>query len=415
MRHLFVTQYFYPEEFRGNEIAFDWAKRGDKVTVITAIPNYPIGKFYKGYGLFKKNTEFLNGVEIIRIPVIPRGSNNNLMLVLNYISFVFSGTIYALFLSLTRKFDSIFVQQLSPVTVALPAIIVKKIQNIPLYLWVLDLWPESVMSITNICNTKVLNFTNTLVRFIYKSSDIILISSKGFEGSICTKGDFKNKIMHFPNWAESEFSLSNRLDIPNIPKGFIVMFAGNLGEAQDFEKVMQAILLLKSYKNIKFVILGDGRKKKWIDEFCIQNNLLDTVLCFGRFPIASMPSFFNKADIMLVSLMNKQIFNLTLPAKIQAYMVAGKPIIGMMNGEGSTIIKQAKCGFCVAAGDYIGLANQIKEASLLNSVELSILGLNGKNFANENFDRNTLLDNLYSIISKKNNSPASYSQKNCQK
>jgi len=402
MKHLFVTQYFYPEEFRGNEIAFDWAKRGDKVTVITAIPNYPTGKFHKGYGFFTKRSEFFQGVKIIRIPVIPRGSDNSLMLVLNYFSFAILGSIYAFYLAITQKFDSIFVQQLSPVTIALPAIIVKKIQKIPLYLWVLDLWPESITSTTKINNTKILNPINAIVRFIYRNSDRIFISSQGFESSIKTKGDFASKIEHFPNWAENEFSLSDRFNIPIIPKGFIVMFAGNLGEAQDFEKVMNAALLLKNDIDIKFVILGDGRKKKWIDEFCAQNDMSDTVFCLGRFPLASMPTFFEEADIMLVSLMDKEIFNLTLPAKIQAYMAAGKPIVGMMNGDGAKVIRQAKCGFCVDAADYTGLAKLIKEISLLNPIELSVLGLNGKKFAQDNFDRTTLLDNLYSKISKLN-------------
>lgn len=400
MKHLFVSQYFYPEEFRGNEIAFDWAKRGDKVTVISAIPNYPKGKFFEGYGLFKKRREYINGVEIIRVPVVPRGNDNNLMLILNYLSFAVLGSLYALFISLSRKFDDIFVQQLSPVTIALPAIVVKKIQKIPLYLWVLDLWPESITSTTNIQNTNIINIINSIVRFIYKNSNKILISSKGFESSICKKGDFAAKIEHFPNWAEFEFSNSVKFNIPDLPNGFIVMFAGNIGEAQDFEKVMHTALLLKYDPKIKFVILGDGRKKKWIDEFCSQNKLEDTVHCLGRFPLASMPSFFEKADVMFLSLMDKEIFNLTLPAKIQAYMAAKKPVIGMMNGDGANVISEAKCGFSVNAGDSEGLAKIIKEISLLESNELSIFGKNGFEYAQENFNRTKLLNNLYLQISK---------------
>lgn len=399
---LFVSQYFYPEEFRGNDIAFDWVNRGDQVTVITAVPNYPFGKFFKGYGILKKNKEYIRGVEVIRVPVIPRGNGKGLMLMLNYLSFAFFSCIYAFKLSLTRKFDSVFVQQLSPVTMALPGIVVKKMQRIPLILWVLDLWPESLTSAGNIKNKAVLWFFEKIVRIIYSNSDKILISSMGFESSIISKGDYTEKVKYFPNWAEDVFSETNfSIDIPELPNGFIIMFAGNVGEAQDFDNVLSAALLLKSKKQIKFVILGDGRKRAWIEKFCIENDLNETVYCLGRFPISSMPVFFQKADLMLVSLKDEPVFNLTLPAKIQAYMISGKPIIGMMNGEGANVINQSECGLCARASDSNELKDKILELSKLSKVELIELGQNGKVFAKKHFNKQVLLDDLYSQINLK--------------
>lgn len=405
MKYLFVTQYFYPEEFRGNDIAFDWAKRGNHVTVITAIPNYPKGVFFKGYGLFKKRKEIINGVHVIRIPVIPRGNGNSMVLMLNYFSFALFGSLYAIYMSYTRKFDAIFVQQLSPVTLALPAIVVKKVQKIPLFLWVLDLWPESLTSGGNIKNKSVLSFFERLVKYIYISSDKILISSKGFETSILEKGDFKKKLIHFPNWAEDSFKdtlSSNELQI-SLPEGFIVMFAGNIGEAQDFESVMKAAKLLKNEKEIKFVILGDGRKKTWIEEYCKQNSLDNNVYCLGRFPLATMPSFFEKANVMLISLKDEPILNLTLPAKIQAYMTSCKPIIGMMNGDGAKTILQADCGLCVNAGDYFSLANSILKMSNMKKNDLERFALNGQNYAKQHFDKSILLNGLYYDILQSGN------------
>ena len=402
MKYLFVTQYFFPEEFRGNDIAFDWAAKGDQVTVITAIPNYPSGKFTEGYGLFTKRKEIINGVEVIRIPVIPRGKDNNIQLMLNYLSFALIGSLYALIIGISRKFDAIFVQQLSPITLALPGIIVKKIQKIPLTLWVLDLWPESLTSGGNIKNKQILSFFEYIVKFTYKNSDKILISSKGFENSILRKGDFKTKIMHFPNWAEDVFTNKDVKTIDKLPTGFKVMFAGNIGESQDFENIMQAALLLKENKNIKFIILGDGRKKSWVDDFCSKNNLTDTVLCLGRFPIETMPSFFEKADVMLVTLKNDPILNITLPAKVQAYMACAKPIIGMLNGDGAETIENANCGYSVNASDYTKLSEAILMMSQKDTSELNKFGLNGLKFAKENYDKSHLMNKLYSEIMNNN-------------
>lgn len=397
MKYLFVTQYFYPEVFRGNEIAFDWAARGDNVTVITAIPNYPAGKFYKGYGLFRKRKEWIKGVKVIRVPVITRGKGGAIRLFLNYISFALLGSIYAFFISLFKRYDGVFAQQLSPVTMALPAVVAKKLQKCPLYLWVLDLWPESLTSAGDIHNKCVLYFFEKIVRYIYKNSDKILISSEGFERSIVKKGAFSHKIIHFPNWAEEQLTTASsyKCEIPVLPEGFIVMFAGNIGEAQDFENVMKAACLLKDDKNIKFIILGDGRKKKWVEEFCFQNGLEDSVFCLGRFPLESMSIFFDKADVMLVSLKDEMIFNLTLPAKIQAYMASAKPIVGMMNGEGSRIIKQAQCGLCAKAASYTDLSVSIRRISKMDKENLKMLGFNGLNFAKKYYDRGQLLDKLY--------------------
>lgn len=395
MKYLFVTQYFYPEEFRGNDIAFDWVKRGIDVTVITAIPNYPTGNFFKGYGLFKKRKEIIQGVNVIRIPVIPRGKGNILILMLNYFSFAFFGSLYAMYLSKSVKFDAIFVQQLSPVTLALPAVVVKKIQKIPLYLWVLDLWPESITSGGNINNKWILKIFEYVVKLVYRNSDKILISSKGFKTSILQKGDFEKKIIYFPNWAEDLFTAGEKCQLPNLPSGFIVMFAGNIGESQDFENVMKAANLLKKEKQIKFVIVGDGRKKNWVDAFCLKNELQNTVFCMGRFPLKSMPSFFNKADIMLISLKNDPILNITLPAKIQAYMASSKPIIGMMNGDGAYTIQQANCGCCVNASDFKSLAEKIILLSKKDKSELKILGLNGQLYANKYYNKLKLMDKLF--------------------
>ncbi len=396
---LIVTQYFYPENFKSNDVAFELKKRGHNVTVLTGLPNYPKGKIYEGYGLFKKRKETINGVKVIRSLVLPRGKGGGVRLFLNYYSWAFFASIKAFFMGLNNKYDAVIVHATSPIMQFYPALIIKKIQKIPVYFWILDLWPESLEVAGGIKNKWVLAYFRKLVIRFYKHSEKILISSKGFKKSIVEKGNFASKIVYFPNWAEDTIINGDKnYPIPNMPEGFKVMFAGNVGEAQDMDSIMKSALLLKEHKHIKFIIVGDGRKMPYVKDFIQQNNLENTVHCVGRFPIESMSSFFEKADLMLVSLKNNKIFNLTVPAKMQAYMGAEKPILAMLNGDGADIIKESDAGFTVSASDSNALANKILEVSQLSKLELEEKGQNGKIFFDKNYKMEICIDNLERVL-----------------
>lgn len=397
-RLLFVSQYFYPEVFRGNDVVFDLANRGIDVTVVTGIPNYPKGKFFKGYGFLKRRKEVINGVKVIRIPQIPRGSNS-IQLLLNYISFALNASVFIFFHAIfNKKYDYCVLQQLSPITVAIPAIIYKKIRNIPLYTWVLDLWPESLQSAGGVNNRYVLSFFRRIAVSMYENSNKIFISSKGFKESILDKGDFEGKLIYFPNWAENEITGDTAVLIPELPSGFKVMFAGNIGEAQDFTNIVEAAKLLKDNDSIRFIILGDGRKKLWLDQQIKEFGLDKVLFNLGRFPLNYMSSFFKEADVMLVSLKDEFIFSLTAPAKVQAYMASSKPIIAMMNGEGAVLVKEAKCGMSVPAGSFVELVESIKKLKSLKVEELRQMGQNGKEYCDKYFTKEVCLNNLYNII-----------------
>lgn len=397
---LVVTPHFYPEDFKVNDIAFELYGNGFDVTVVTCIPNYPQGRFFKGYSYIKKRKEIVKGVKVYRVFVIPRGNGSGIMLGLNYLSYLISASFVCFFLALRYKFTHVFVHETSPVTVGLPAIIVKKIQKIPLCFWVLDLWPESILAASNFKNKIVLDILERLVTFIYKNCDNILISSNGFRKSIEAKGDFSKKISYFPNWAEDLF-VKESLDhnLPQFPDGFKVLFAGNIGEAQNFETIMSAALHLASNSNIHFCIVGDGRKKIWVEEFIKKNNLNQTVHLYGRYPLETMPSFFKKADVMLLSLKDEPIFSLTVPAKLQAYMASGKPVVGAIDGEGALVIDKARCGFSVKPFDSKGLADIILRSSSIDRAELSKLGQNGKGYYHSNFQRDDRIQELINIMS----------------
>ena len=399
MKVLVISQHFYPEQFKVNDLVRELVERGHDVTVLTNIPDYPEGKFYKGYGIFRRRKEKVFGATVCRAFQIPRGKANALRLALNYLSSAFTTSLWACCLSLFHRYDAIFVHETSPVTIGIPAVLAKKIRRTPLYFWVLDLWPESLENAGNIHNQTILGIFSRITRWIYRNSEKILISSHGFEQSILEKGDFKDKIVYFPNWADKALHKKTDYSLPPFPKGFIAMFAGNIGEAQDFDTLMEAAHLLKTHKDIHFVIVGDGRKRSWVETFIKQHALQDTVHCMGRHPLESMPLFFERADIMLVSLHDTTIFRLTLPAKFQAYMNSGKPILAIVNGEGQSVIEEAGCGLHSPAENPEALAEQLVRLSKTDKAKLNEWGENGRKYCQQHFNLDRQMEQIIQLMS----------------
>lgn len=303
-----------------------------------------------------------------------------------------------------HKYDAIIVHETSPITQGFPALVVKMLRRCPIYFWVLDLWPESLQAAGGINNRHILGIFSWITRLMYKYSDKILISSKGFKTSILEKGDFEDKLVYFPNWAEDVFAEPPKLSeeqrdtVNTLPEGFRVMFTGNIGEAQDFVHVMEAAKLLHDNKDIKFILIGDGRRRQWILDYTRKNNLEETVFCPGRFPLELMPSFCSNADVLFLALKNDYIFSLTAPAKLQSYMAMGKPIIAMINGETQNIIKEARCGIAVDAGDYKSFADGILR--LRQSADLEDMGKSGYEYYKSHFAKELCLNRLSELINK---------------
>lgn len=399
MKLLIFTNHFFPENFKVNDIAFTMASKGHDVTVLTAIPDYPEGHFPEGYGFFKKRRETINGVKVIRMPLIARGKGGGIRLILNYLSLLFSSLFYALWLAFTQKYDKVFVHHTSPIMIGVPAIIVKRIQKIPLYFWNLDLWPESLTAAGGINNKTILKWVNKLVIFTYNNSDKILMSSMGFKTSILEKGDFADKLIYFPNWAESIFEAQkDDYEIPTLPEGFKIMYAGNVGEAQNLEKLMEVALKLKNELEIKWIIVGDGRKLNWVKNFVSEHQLQETVFFLGRFPFESMSSFYKEADAMLLSLKDTEIFRVTVPARLQSYIACSKPVLGMINGEAANIIHESNCGYTSNANDVDEFVNQILKMSQLSSEELKTLGANARLYYDKHFLRAHKLSELEELL-----------------
>ncbi len=396
MRVLIVTQYFWPESFRVNDLALALSDRGHDVVVLTGMPNYPAGRLYEGYSLFEPARESFRGVAVRRVPLVPRGSSR-WRLALNYLWFAASATLLGP-LRVPEPCDVIFVFEVSPVTVGLPAAALRRLKHAPMLFWVQDLWPESLAA-TGMARSAVLSRVVTaLVRFIYRRSDRVLVQSEGFVPRVCGVGAEPRRVVYFPNWAESLYRpLQLEADAPErgeVPPGFIVMYAGNLGAAQSLETVLHAAERLRTRPEIQWVVLGDGHRREWLLDEIERRGLAATVRYLGSRPVTAMPRYFAIADALLVTLRRDPVFALTVPTRLQSYFACARPVAGALDGEGARIIRDSGAGTAVAAEDAAGLAGSVAALASLTPDERRLMGERGRLYFDRHFEREMLLDRL---------------------
>lgn len=398
MKILVVSQYFWPENFRINDLCSELVDRGHSVTVLTGEPNYPTGKVYPEFIKNRKNFNDYNGCTIARVPVVSRGKSSKLRLFCNYFSFVVSASIYGVWKLRQKNFDVIFVYEPSPITVGLPAILFKKLKNAPIVFWVLDLWPETLKAVEVVKSKKLLNYIGGLVTFIYKRCDLILGQSKAFIRDIGFYAGSEDKVRYFPSWPEDIFLKPVNyevLDFDDYQESFNILFAGNIGEAQDFPSVLDAVEYFKfSEYKVKLFIVGSGRAFKWLQKEIIDRGLSEFIKLLGPHPLEKMPSYYFASDALLVTLKDSPVFSKTIPAKIQSYMASGKPILSMLSGEGSRVIVEADCGFAAEAGDSKKLFENIVKMINLPNKELLKLGENARSYSKIHFDKHQLITRL---------------------
>jgi len=399
---LIVTQYFWPENFRINDLAQELVQRGHSVTVLTGIPNYPAGGVFDAYRQNPMAFGRYNGATVWRVPMLARG-HGAVRLFLNYLSFVIGACICGPWRLRGQQADVIFVFEPSPVTVGLPAILLGRIKRAPVVFWALDLWPETLAAMGVVRSPRVLGWVGHLVKFIYERCTLVLGQSRGFLGSIAKYCSDTQKIRYFPSWAEDVFSQADLVPAPEVPvrEGvFNVLFAGNIGEAQDLPAVLSAAESLKHNAAIRWLIVGDGRKSVWLREEVERRGLQGSVLLLGRFPVERMPSFYAQADALLVSLKKDPVFSMTIPGKVQSYLMAGVPLVGMLDGEGAKVITEANAGLVCAAGDAGGLAAAVLKMAAMSADQRQQLGLNGRAYAQKEFGRDLLMDRLEALLSE---------------
>jgi glycosyltransferase involved in cell wall biosynthesis len=392
-RILVISQYFYPAQFRINDMCQEWVKRGHKVTVVTGIPNYPQGEFYKGYGWFKNRRETWIGVEIIRLPLIARG-HGSVRLALNYLSFVVSGFFWSHFTGL--KADYVFTFEVSPMTQALLGVWFAKRRKVPNYLYVQDLWPENVEIVTGIHSKAVLGPISRMVNYIYKRCDAIFATSPSFVTDIQKRCPGQEQKVHYlPQYAEDFYKpVASRHSERSEESSnkFKIAFTGNIGKAQGLEILPKTASLLKGKANVNFTIVGDGRNKAKLIKQIEQNDVGDMFTLVDRQPAEKIPAILAECDAAFISFMDTPLFAKTIPAKLQSYMACGMPIVASACGETERIVCEANCGVCAPIGDAEALAQAI--LGLINNPALLQMSKNAVEYSKLLFSKAKLMDEL---------------------
>ena len=397
MRVLIVSQYFWPETFIINDVAVGLRERGHEVTVLTGLPNYPHGRYFKGYGLRGPFAEDYRGVDVVRVPLFPRGRGEKVSLSLNYLSFAVLASVIGP-VRCRDRYDLVFVYQPSPVTVGLPAIVLKKLKRLPIMFWVQDLWPESLSAVGVLRSRRVLDWVARMVRYIYDRCDRVLVQSQRFVPRVRALGVEPEKVSYFPNWAEAVYRpVVQEKGAPEqreVTQGFQIVFGGSVGAAQDFETILAAAERLRGYPEIHWVVLGDGRMRPWVEERVKRLGLQEKVSLLGKQPTESMPHYFALADALLVTLRKAPIFSLTIPAKVQTYLACGKPILAALDGEGARVIRESGAGLVAPAQDANALAEAVLEMYRTPPERRAEMGRRGRAYFEEHFEREKLLDRL---------------------
>lgn len=380
------------------------------MTVLTGVPNYPDGRVFDTYSMNPVAYAQYAGARVVRVPMLPRGEGR-LRLALNYLSFVIGGVLWGPLRLRDSDADVIFVFEPSPATVALPALWIGRLKDAPVVFWALDLWPETLSAVGVVRSRRLLGWVGYLMRFIYNRCTLVLGQSRSFLGSIARYCNDPEKIHYFPSWAEDVFVESAVARAPEVPvqdHGFTVLFAGNIGEAQGMPAVLDAAEHLKNNPMIRWVIVGDGRMKPWLESEIVRRGLQGQVLMPGRFPLERMPSFYAHADALLVSLKRDPVFSMTIPGKVQSYLMAGIPVLGMLDGEGAAVINDAKAGLTCDAEDSMGLASAVLQMASTPPEERKQMGMRGRWYAAQEFGRARLMERMELLL---NNAVASYRTK----
>lgn len=378
MKVLVFSQHFWPESFRINDVVQSLRGAGHDVTVLTGQPNYPSGATYPGYRASGTGVEHWEGIEVHRVPLVPRGVDSALRLALNYLSFIFSSSVVGAWRLRGQRFDVVFVYASSPLLQAIGAIVLARLKGCAIVTWVQDLWPESLQATGYIRNPRVLAIVAAVVRAIYQRQDLVLVQSPGFVNSVRALSPTTLPVRVHPNPSEDQPD-DHAPAALMLSAGFNIVFAGNLGTAQALDAVMDAAERLRDLADVRFVLVGSGRRSAALAE-AVATRSLTNVMLPGRYQPAQIPAILAQAQALLVSLVDDPAMALTVPSKIQSYLAAGKPIIAALNGEGARIVDEARAGIACAAEDGAALAAAVRRLHATDEAERGAMGDAGRRY-----------------------------------
>ncbi len=402
LKILYLSQYFYPEQFLNNHIAKTLAADGHDVDVVCCVPNYPAGRFFPTYSNRARKRETWEGVRVHRVFTVPRGKSA-IQLIANYLVYPLAASWRLLHLRPRRDAVS-FVSMPSPLFQALAGIFAKRMWGIPTVYWVQDIWPDSAIITLGIRNRPVIRMLNAICGWIYRQADLVMVQSDGFHGTIEGFGVPADRIVTLPNCAPDTFVPIASDAIPPriralVPQGRrTIMFAGNIGESQDFDTIIAAAATLPVEGNVLIVVIGSGRDEDRVREKVRQAGLDDRFLFLGRHPEADMPAFFACADAMLVSLRDEPIFALTVPSKVQAYMACGKPILASLRGEGAVVVADAAAGIVVPPSTPTALGQAMAAIAAMDDATLHAMGQCARDTYVRRFSLRAVTDRLVTYL-----------------
>ena len=393
MKVLILSQYFWPESFRINEVAQSLRKEGCDVSVLTGHPNYPDGKTFSGYRAYSWGRQEQDGIHIYRVPLAPRGCGSASKLIANYLSFIVAGSLVGTWLLRRERFDVVFVYGVSPILKVFPAWVIRRITGGALVTWVQDLWPASLQVTGFVRNPRVLRSVAAVVRWLYRRNDLLLVQSCGFIPLVAAMAG-PTPVEYHPNPGELAFLAAPECaSALELGPGFTVVFAGNLGTVQALDTVLGAAELLRDASDIQFVLIGSGSRGDWLQQE-VRRIGLTNVRFPGRFPVHAMPGILVQASVLLVSLVRDPVLAQTVPSKIQAYLATGRPIIASLDGEGARVVAESGAGRVCPAEDAVALAEAIRGLRDLSPQAREQMGAAGKAYYLKHFEPTMLARRL---------------------
>lgn len=410
MRILTVCQNYWPEPFNVHEMCEGLAARGHEVTVLTGLPNYPDGVVPEGYRRGRNRSQRRGGVDIVRVPVVPRGADlrgaNLAKRMLNYASFALAGTAGARRLS---GFDAVLAFEFSPITMVLPATSAARRLGIPLLMYVVDLWPEDALAGGIGRDGPVFRLLARLSARLYGRADALAVTSPDFEGYISGRLGVSGKpFVYLPQFAEDMFARGDPSPARRGDGEFRVVFAGNVGANQALDCAVRAVAMLPRESPVRLHVYGEGSRLGECRSLAEELGAGDRVAFLGRRPLAEMPEVYRGADAMLLTLADPENGSLvplyTIPRKLQSYMAAGRPVVACASGVAGRLVGEAACGASCEAGDAEGLARALSGLASAGPEALAAMGRNARSYYEGRFSKErffaTLEFALEDLVSK---------------
>ena len=400
-RILVVTQHFWPENFRINDIVEGFLQDGLEVDVLCGLPNYPKGEWFDGYGPQGPWEEHYGSAQVFRAKEWPRKGNTSLNIFLNYVSWPLYAA--AALNRLPGGYDAVFCFNTSPVLMCWPAIRYARKHKIPFTNYVLDLWPENLYSVLPVSNKLLRRIAQGVSDHLYKQADRLIAMSEPLQQRLCERTDKpKSAVAAIPQYCEDFYAVPQHdaaLE-ERFAGRFNLVFTGTFTPAQSLDMVLRAVLEARAAgaENLHLLLVGDGMSQESLQTLAQELHAEDAVTFYGSVPAKEVPKFTALADALLISLSDSPDLGLTVPGKLASYMAAGKPILASMNGAGFAAVQQSGGGLVSPACDQHALAENMLRLTTMTETDRAALGAKAKEYYLAHYRRAELLRRLETFI-----------------